>query len=96
MEETYNAKEHKAWDQNSEMMFDQDVTWADVRWLKEVACPTLPLIVKGIMTAEDALLALEAGVDGIMVSNHGGRQLDSCLSSIDALPEVVDGAFYMY
>lgn len=71
-------------------MFEQNLTWADVRWLKQVACSGLPLIVKGIMTAEDAILALEAGADGIMVSNHGGRQLDACLSSIDALPEVVE------
>lgn len=90
MEETYNGKAHKAWDQNSELMFEQNLTWADVRWLKQVACPNLPLIVKGIMTAEDAHLALEAGADGVMVSNHGGRQLDACLASIDALPEVVE------
>jgi len=89
MEDTYNAKAHKAWDQNSELMFEQNLTWADVRWLKEVACPDVPLVVKGIMTAEDAHLALEAGADGIMVSNHGGRQLDACLASIDALSEVV-------
>jgi isopentenyl diphosphate isomerase/L-lactate dehydrogenase-like FMN-dependent dehydrogenase len=47
------------------------------------------LIIKGIMTAEDAILAVEAGADGIMVSNHGGRQLDGALAAIDALPEVV-------
>ena len=90
LEETYNGKAHKAWDQNSELMFEQNLTWADVRWLKQVACPNLPLVVKGVMTAEDAHLALEAGADGIMVSNHGGRQLDACLASIDALPEVVE------
>ena len=91
LEETYNARAHKAWDQNSEMMFEQNLSWADVRWLKDVACQRkVPLIVKGIMTAEDAHLALEAGADGIMVSNHGGRQLDACLATIDALPEVVE------
>jgi hypothetical protein len=58
LEETYNAKTHKAWDQNSEQMFEQNLTWADVRWLKQVACKNLPLVVKGIMTAEDAHLAL--------------------------------------
>ena len=47
------------------------------------------MIVKGIMTAEDAIEAVKAGADGIMVSNHGGRQLDGCLAAIDALPEVV-------
>lgn len=90
MEDTYNGRTHEAWDQNSELMFEQNLSWADVRWLKQVACPNLPLVVKGIMTAEDAHLALQAGADGIMVSNHGGRQLDACLASVDALPEVVE------
>jgi (S)-2-hydroxy-acid oxidase len=84
---TYNGKEHAAWDQNTEQMFDQALTWADVRWVKEEC--QLPLVLKGVMTAEDAELAVEAGCDGVMVSNHGGRQLDGCLASIDALSEVV-------
>jgi len=88
-EATYNGKEHAAWDQNSEMMFEQDLSWADAYWLKQLLPEGMPLIVKGIMTHEDATLALEAGVDAIMVSNHGGRQLDGCLAAIDALPEVV-------
>jgi 4-hydroxymandelate oxidase len=46
--------------------------------------------VKGILTAEDAVLAVEHGADGIVVSNHGGRQLDSCPASLDVLPEVVE------
>lgn len=50
----------------------------------------LPLVVKGILTHEDALLAAEHGVDGIWVSNHGGRQLDCVAASVDALPEVVE------
>ena len=49
-----------------------------------------PLLVKGTLTAEDAALAVDAGVDGIVVSNHGGRQLDSCVTSFEALPEIVD------
>lgn len=99
LEETYNGKAHKAWDQNSERMFEQDLSWEDVKWLKQsirVFCynnnisTPIPLIIKGIMTGEDAELAISIGnVDGIMVSNHGGRQLDSCLASIDVLPEVV-------
>ena len=90
MDKTYNAKVHKSWDQNSELLFEQNLTWDDVTWVKEkTACKDLPLIVKGIMTAEDAILAVEAGADGIMVSNHGGRQQDGCLATIDALPEVV-------
>jgi isopentenyl diphosphate isomerase/L-lactate dehydrogenase-like FMN-dependent dehydrogenase len=89
LDETYNARQHKAWDQNSEQMFEQNVTWEDVGWLKANACPHLPLIIKGIMTGEDADLAMSAGADGVMVSNHGGRQLDGALATIDVLPEVV-------
>ena len=48
----------------------------------------MPVVIKGIMTAEDAELAISAGVDGIMVSNHGGRQLDGCFATIDVLPEI--------
>ena len=79
-----------AWDQNTEQLFEQNPTWEDVRWLKKEACQDLPLIVKGIMTAEDAILAVKAGADGVMVSNHGGRGLDGALAAIDALPEVVE------
>jgi isopentenyl diphosphate isomerase/L-lactate dehydrogenase-like FMN-dependent dehydrogenase len=50
---------------------------------------SLPIVLKGILTEEDALLAVEHGVDGIVVSNHGGRQLDSVPASIEALPEIV-------
>jgi isopentenyl diphosphate isomerase/L-lactate dehydrogenase-like FMN-dependent dehydrogenase len=89
LDETYNGKTKKAWDQNVEQMFEQNVTWKDVKWLKEEGCPGLPLVIKGIMTPQDAILAMEAGADGIMVSNHGGRQLDGALSSIDALPGIV-------
>ena len=81
--------EEDAWDQNLEKMWLQDPTWDDVRWLKQEACSGLQLIVKGIMTAEDAVLAVEHGADGVMVSNHGGRALDGSLASIDVLPEVV-------
>lgn len=91
-DQTYNAKQNNAWDQNTEQLFEQNVSWDDVRWLKEKGCGSLPLVVKGIMTAEDTLLAIAAGVDGVMVSNHGGRQLDGALASIDALPEVVQAA----
>jgi len=87
--QAYNSKTQKAWDQNTEQLFEQNVSWDDVRWLKQKGCPDLPLVIKGIMTAEDADLAIQAGADGVMVSNHGGRQLDGALASIDALPEVV-------
>ena len=65
------------------------MSWDDVRWLK-AEVPNLPLVIKGIMTAEDATCALDAGADGVFVSNHGGRQLDSALSTIDVLEEVVN------
>ena len=61
---------------SSSFVFDADITWDDVGWIRDHA-PGLPILVKGILTAEDAALALEAGVDGIVVSNHGGRQLDT-------------------
>lgn len=64
------------------------VTWETIDWLRSIT--TLPILVKGILTAEDALLALEHSVSGIIVSNHGGRQLDSVVTSIEALPEIVE------
>ena len=63
------------------------LTWADIEWLRSVT--SLPLVLKGILTAEDARLAVEHGVAGILVSNHGGRQLDTVAPTIEALPEVV-------
>ena len=68
-------------------LLDESVTWSDVDWLKSKS--PLPVVLKGVMTAEDAAIAAEHGVDGIVVSNHGGRQLDSTLGTLDALPEVV-------
>ena len=68
-------------------MFDPTVSWQDIAWLRSVT--RLSLIVKGVLTAEDAELACEQGVDGIILSNHGARQLDSVSATIDALPEVV-------
>jgi 4-hydroxymandelate oxidase len=62
------------------------MTWADLAWLRSLT--TLPILLKGIMTAEDALLAVDHGIDGLIVSNHGGRQLDGTLPTIEALPEV--------
>lgn len=55
---------------------DPTLCWQDIAWLKTLT--HLPIIVKGVMRADDAKLAIEAGVDGIVVSNHGGRQLDTC------------------
>jgi 4-hydroxymandelate oxidase len=69
--------------------FDPMITWDDLAWIRERASG-LPVLVKGVLTAEDAALAIEHGADGIVVSNHGGRQLDSSAASLDALPEVVE------
>jgi isopentenyl diphosphate isomerase/L-lactate dehydrogenase-like FMN-dependent dehydrogenase len=67
---------------------DDTLTWQDLEWLRSVS--SLPLLVKGILTAEDAVLAAEAGAAGVVVSNHGGRQLDGVAATLDALPEVVE------
>ncbi len=67
---------------------DDRLTWEVLEWLRGVS--SLPLIVKGILTAEDARLAVERGANAIIVSNHGGRQLDGSLSTCEALPKVVD------
>lgn len=64
------------------------LTWESLGWLRSLT--SLPLVLKGILTAEDAVLAVQHGVDGIIVSNHGGRQLDTAIASIEALPEVVE------
>ncbi len=62
--------------------------WSDLRWLREIW--PHKLLVKGILTAQDAVLAAENGADGIFVSNHGGRQLDGAISPMTVLPEIVD------
>lgn len=67
---------------------DPSMTWAMIDWLK-VNC-NMKILIKGVVTREDAALCLSRSVDGIIVSNHGGRQLDSGLSTIECLPEIVD------
>ncbi|MGZ3640203.1 MAG: alpha-hydroxy acid oxidase [Ktedonobacterales bacterium] len=69
-------------------MVAESLTWKDIGWLRERT--RLPLVLKGILTAEDARLAVEHGADGIVVSNHGGRILDGAVASIEALPEVAE------
>jgi 4-hydroxymandelate oxidase len=73
-----------AWDHDSRL------TWKDLDWLRSVT--DLPLVIKGIMSGEDAGAAAESGVDAIIVSNHGGRALDNAWGTMDALPEVVAAA----
>lgn len=71
-----------------ELDFDPAISWDDLAWIRDVA--PVPLLIKGILTAEDARIAMDHGVDGIVVSNHGGRQLDGAPAALDALVEVVD------
>jgi lactate 2-monooxygenase len=64
------------------------LTWSDLATLRSLTA--LPILLKGIVHLDDARLALEAGVDGLVVSNHGGRQVDGALASLDALPPIVE------
>src|SRR3954449_2817446 len=64
------------------------LTWDDLDWLRTQT--QLPLLVKGVLTADDAQLALQHGIDGVIVSNHGGRQVDGAVAALDALVEVRD------
>ncbi len=63
------------------------ITWEDLRWLRKLWSGAL--VVKGVLTGDDARRAIEGGADGVVVSNHGGRQLDTVSASLRALPEVV-------
>jgi 4-hydroxymandelate oxidase len=74
---------------DDDYVFEPNMTWDHLAFIREHT-PGLPVLVKGILTAEDARLAAEHGADGVVVSNHGGRQLDSCIASLDALPEIVE------
>jgi 4-hydroxymandelate oxidase len=69
-------------------LLDPSLTWKDVEWLRSIT--KLPVIVKGVVRADDARIAVEAGAAGVVVSNHGGRQLDTAPATIRALPEVAD------
>ena len=67
---------------------DLTITWADLAWLR--AQTKLPITLKGILHPDDARRAVDAGVQGLIVSNHGGRQVDGSISAIAALPAIVD------
>jgi len=67
-------------------LLDASLSWDSVSWLRSIT--TLPILIKGILTAEDARLAFDHGASGIVVSNHGGRQLDGAIATLDALPEI--------
>ena len=69
-------------------MLDPSLSWRDLAWLREQT--KLPILLKGIVRADDAKLAVEHGIAGVIVSNHGGRQLDTAPATIEVLPRVVD------
>jgi 4-hydroxymandelate oxidase len=68
--------------------WDAGIGWSDLAWLRTIT--TLPILVKGVVRGDDALLALDHGAAGIIVSNHGGRQLDTSWPTARALPDVAD------
>jgi 4-hydroxymandelate oxidase len=68
--------------------WDSSISWRDLAWLRSIT--TVPILVKGIVRGDDARLALEHGASGVIVSNHGGRQLDTAIPTARALPEVAD------
>ncbi|XP_038880942.1 peroxisomal (S)-2-hydroxy-acid oxidase GLO4-like isoform X1 [Benincasa hispida] len=68
-------------------MLDASLCWEDIGWLRSIT--TLPILIKGVLTHEDATKAVEAGVDGIIVSNHGARQLDFAPATVSVIEEVV-------
>ncbi|XP_067421424.1 2-Hydroxyacid oxidase 1 [Emydura macquarii macquarii] len=67
---------------------DPSITWEDIKWLRGLT--SLPIVAKGILRADDAREAVKHGVNGILVSNHGARQLDGVPATIDVLPEIVE------
>ena len=75
---------------SSRSRVDPGASWDDVAWLRSIT--NLPIVFKGIITREDAALCAEHGVDALIVSNHGGRNLDTTIPTIEALPEVADAA----
>ncbi len=72
----------------NDLPWKENLTWRDVEWLR--AKTKLPIVIKGLLTREDAHIALEHECAGIVVSNHGGRQLDGALATLDALPDIAD------
>jgi 4-hydroxymandelate oxidase len=92
--ERYGTPEALRWAKTSSFfeyvhhLMDDSLTWESVDWLRGLT--SLPLVIKGVLTGDDARLAVDHGAAGIIVSNHGGRQLDGAVATIDALPDVVE------
>lgn len=72
----------------TDTLFDPSLTWKDVTWLADLT--DLPLVIKGIVHPDDARLAIDHGAKAVWVSNHGGRQLDTAVATVDVLPEIVE------
>ncbi len=72
----------------TDQQFDGEMSWETIAWIKSMT--KLPIILKGILSAEDATIAVSNGVSAIIVSNHGGRQIDGVVSSLDALPLIAN------
>uniref|UniRef100_A0A023F7T5 (S)-2-hydroxy-acid oxidase n=1 Tax=Triatoma infestans TaxID=30076 RepID=A0A023F7T5_TRIIF len=85
-ESEMNATSGSALTSYTDSEFDSSVNWEDIKWLKSIT--NLPIVLKGIQTSDDAVIAATVGVEAIMVSNHGARQLDTAPASIEALPEI--------
>lgn len=79
------------------MFFDlysnPNLSWDDITWLRSIT--KLPIVLKGILREEDAQKAIDIGMDGIIVSNHGGRQIDQVFSSLDALRQIKNNTFLL-
>ena len=84
--EISGTDETEGWD----VSYSPPITWRELEWLKGLT--SLPLVLKGVRTAEDAHEAVESGVDGILVSTHGGRQLDMTMGAIEMVPEIVEAS----
>lgn len=87
--ENINDSSVKSMREHSSDIFDPSLSWQDLADLKKSVGDTIKVIAKGIMTSEDAELAIRAGVDGIFVSNHGGRQLDTSPATVEVLADIV-------
>ena len=68
--------------------FDHSLNWSDLEWLRSIT--SMPLMIKGIQTAQDARLCVEYGADALIVSNHGGHALQGSIASIEMLPDIAD------
>ena len=88
MKNIRSAEPRAAVDVFLEVFSRSSLTWDDLKFAR--SCTKLPIILKGIQHPDDARLAIDHGVDGIVVSNHGGRQVDRAIGSLDALPAIVD------